>query len=99
MLSSFKNLDELSRRSMMQNIAGMTLGVSAAMPNAFSASSASSSKGKKIVRIFLPGGMTHIDSFDPKASVSRNHGQHQAHQNQYRRRNLWILPYACQANG
>ena len=35
---------------------------------AFSAdSSASTSTGKKkVVRIFLPGGMTHMDSFDPK---------------------------------
>lgn len=56
--------DELSRRTMMQHIAGLTLGVSAAMPNAFS--NTAPKGAKKVVRIFLPGGMTHIDSFDPK---------------------------------
>lgn len=60
--------DDLSRRTMMQSIAGMTLGLSASIPNAFSASSASTPTAgrKKVVRIFLPGGMTHLDSFDPK---------------------------------
>ena len=69
MISNLKNLNgDLSRRTMMQSIAGMTLGVSAAMPNAFSAMTETSlaSNKKKVVRIFLPGGMTHMDSFDPK---------------------------------
>lgn len=68
MLPELNKLDsELSRRSVMQGIAGMTLGVSAAMPNAFSETSAAGVTGKKkVVRIFLSGGMTHMDSFDPK---------------------------------
>ena len=68
MISKINQLSsELSRRSVMQGIAGMTLGVSAAMPNAFAAADTSASGSrKKVVRIFLPGGMTHLDSFDPK---------------------------------
>lgn len=68
MISDIKKLnDEVSRRKVMQGITAMTLGLNASLP-AFSAdSSASTSTGKKkVVRIFLPGGMTHMDSFDPK---------------------------------
>lgn len=62
-----KHQDELSRRSLMQSIAGMTLGVSAAMPNAFASADTSAPKSrKKVIRIFMAGGMSHLDSFDPK---------------------------------
>lgn len=68
--------DELSRRSMMQSIAGLSLGVSATMPNAFSASGIDTPvKGrKKVVRVLLPGGLTHLDSFDPKPQTPANMG-------------------------
>lgn len=64
MISEITKLsDEVSRRKVMQGIAAMTLGLNASLPNA---SAASSSNKKKVVRIFLPGGMSHMDSFDPK---------------------------------
>ena len=42
-----KHQDELSRRSLMQSIAGMTLGVSAAIPNAFASADTSAPKSRK----------------------------------------------------
>jgi len=66
MISKIKNLsNEVSRKTVMQGIAGLALGVKVGLP-AFAASPTSSSGGKKVVRIFLDGGMSHIDSFDPK---------------------------------
>ena len=56
---------ELSRRTMAKTLASMCLGVSASMPCSF-AESSSTGQQKKVVRIFLPGGMSHMDSFDPK---------------------------------
>lgn len=57
--------DEVSRRTLMQSIAAMTLGLGASMP-AQASDSASTNGKKKVVRIFLGGGMSHLDSFDPK---------------------------------
>ena len=52
---------------MMQSIAGMTLGLSTFAPPTFAMnSSTSSGQKKKVVCLFLQGGMTHMDSFDPK---------------------------------
>jgi hypothetical protein len=63
MLKQLNKLDELSRRQMMQGIAGMTLGVGASLANL----GAETTTGRKrVVRIFLGGGMSHLDSFDPK---------------------------------
>ena len=65
MINSIKHIqDELSRRHVIQGIAAMTLGLNAIPKQAQAASS--SKKTKKVVRIFLPGGMSHMDSFDPK---------------------------------
>lgn len=55
---------EVSRRTLMQGIAGMSLGVGTVAPNYLSA--ASSTGRKKVVRIFLNAGISHLDSFDPK---------------------------------
>lgn len=56
--------DEVSRRKAMQGIAAMTLGLNAALPSADAALAPTNKR--KVVRIFLPGGMSHMDSFDPK---------------------------------
>jgi len=65
MFPDFKKLkSEVSRRTLMQGIAGLSLGVGTTAPNFLSA--ASSSKPKKVVRIFLNSGISHLDSFDPK---------------------------------
>jgi len=70
MYSEIKKLkSEVSRRALMQGIAGLSLGVSSVAPSFLSAATSmgtSSGDRKKVVRIFLPGAMTHIDSFDPK---------------------------------
>lgn len=58
--------DELSRRTVAKAIAGMTLGVQAALPCQFAHAASPGSQKRKVVRIFLPGGMSHMDSFDPK---------------------------------
>ena len=48
---------------MIQGIAAMSLGVKAGIDEVYAAPS---SQKKKVVRIFLTGGMSHLDSFDPK---------------------------------
>lgn len=62
MLPFANQLNELSRRKAMQSIAAMSLGVSTQMPEAL----ASASKRKKVLRLFMNGGMSHVDFFDPK---------------------------------
>lgn len=64
MLNQINKLDELSRRRVMQGIAGMTLGVNAPLTNL--SAMEQPTNGKRVVRIFLGGGMSHLDSFDPK---------------------------------
>ena len=59
------NLNELQRKTLLQSIAGLTLGVGSATAPAFASPSVSSGR-KKVVRIFLDGGLSHMDSFDPK---------------------------------
>ena len=60
-----KQHHELTRRFyIMQGIAGMTMGVSASLSATDTVPS--TSKTKKVIRILLPGAMSHLDSFDPK---------------------------------
>lgn len=58
--------DEVSRKKLMQLIAGLTMGVHTASLSSFAAASGSTGSRKKVVRIHLSGGMSHMDSFDPK---------------------------------
>ena len=70
MISELSKLtNEVSRRTLMYSIAGMTMGLTASM-NSYASSSLSSSSRKKVVRVFMPGGMSHLDSFDPKPNNS-----------------------------
>lgn len=32
-------------------------------------------KAKRVIQIFLPGGVSHIDTFDPKPALTRDHGK------------------------
>jgi len=67
MISNLKNIsNEMTRRKVMQGIASMSLGLTASLPIHAANKMNTSSDAKKVVRIFLPGGMTHMDSFDPK---------------------------------
>ncbi len=58
--------DEVSRKKLMQGIAGMTLGLGTGASLPFANAAKTTSKGKKVVRIFVFSGMSHLDSFDPK---------------------------------
>ncbi len=64
----YKTNDQLSRRAIIQASATLGLGVSSPwVENAFAENKTYYGKGKKrVVRIFLPGGLSHLDSFDPK---------------------------------
>jgi len=67
-------LDELSRRSFLANTAntafGVTLGGAAATwfnsAEAAEAIAQSKGKAKHVIYLYMAGGMTHIDTFDPK---------------------------------
>ncbi|HBE97746.1 MAG TPA: DUF1501 domain-containing protein, partial [Verrucomicrobiales bacterium] len=69
-----KKLDELSRRSFLANTAntafGVTLGGAAASwfnsAEAAEAIAQSKGKAKHVIYLYMSGGMTHIDTFDPK---------------------------------
>ncbi len=60
-------LDSLSRRSFAERTAAAALGLSL-LPSAEEAIAAASSAGKAkhVIYIYMAGGMTHIDTFDPK---------------------------------
>lgn len=65
---NYNTNDQLSRRAIIQASASLGLGVSSPwVQNAFANKKAYVGKGKKrVVRIFLPGGLSQLDSFDPK---------------------------------
>lgn len=76
-MSDLNKLDELSRRSFMASAAkgclGVTIAGSAAelfSPAAFAADAktlaAGGGKAKSVIYLFMSGGMTHLDTFDPK---------------------------------
>ena len=69
--SSFQKSDELTRRHFMSNAARTFLGVhlvpmlgptiaAAAQTNAVEG------KAKHVIYLFMAGGMSHVDTFDPK---------------------------------
>ncbi len=63
----FHSLDPLSRRHFVERCAKAAMGVSL-MPFADQAiaQSASGGKAKHIIYMYMSGGMTHLDTFDPK---------------------------------
>ncbi len=76
-MSELNRLDELTRRSFMATNAKACLGVTIAGParNFFSpaafaadpgAMAAGGGKAKSVIYLFMSGGMTHLDTFDPK---------------------------------
>ncbi|MFP6866994.1 MAG: DUF1501 domain-containing protein [Roseibacillus sp.] len=76
-MSDLNKLDELSRRSFMATAAKGCLGVTIAgsardlfAPAAFAADPGTVAKGggkaKSVIYLFMSGGMTHLDTFDPK---------------------------------
>lgn len=76
-MSEFNQHDELTRRSVMAATAKACLGVTIAgaardffAPAAFAADPATAAAGggkaKSVIYLFMSGGMTHLDTFDPK---------------------------------
>ncbi len=67
MKDELKKLDPLSRRNFAANTAKAALGLSM-MPivDRAMAQSGNSGKAKHLIYFYMGGGMTHIDSFDPK---------------------------------
>lgn len=68
MYDDLKNMDELSRRKFIQYSAKALLGVGLAStsPRAWATEMAARPTAKNVVYIYLSGGMSHIDTFDPK---------------------------------
>lgn len=73
-MNPFNKLDDLSRRGFLANTAqtafGVTLGGAAASwfnsAEAAEALAQSKGKAKNVIYLYMAGGMTHIDTFDPK---------------------------------
>ncbi|MDB4295492.1 DUF1501 domain-containing protein [Akkermansiaceae bacterium] len=80
-MSSHHQLDELSRRRFLANTAhtafGVTLGGAASswFNSAEAAELIAQSKGtaKNVIYLYMSGGMTHIDTFDPKPEASEDY--------------------------
>ena len=77
MKTTFRKLDDLSRRQFVERLARSALGLSILpwLGSEKLAAAASTSGGfgsaKSVILLNLVGGMSHIDTFDPKAGASR----------------------------
>lgn len=77
MIEEFKKLkSEVSRKRLMQSIASIGLGVGMSEMNFLQANTTVAQK--KIIRFVLPGGISHIDSFDPKPDNAEVRGDTKA---------------------
>lgn len=80
-MNPFNQLDELSRRSFLGNTArtafGVTLGGAAASwfnsAEAAETLAQAQGKAKNVIYLYMAGGMTHIDTFDPKPEASSDY--------------------------
>ena len=62
-----------SRRDFLWNIGGGALGIGLAQ--LMSAATHHAPKAKHVIMIFLPGGISHIDTFDYKPDLAKHHGR------------------------
>jgi hypothetical protein len=71
-MSSNHHVDELTRRQFVSNAARAYLGVhlfpmlGGTLASAAPANAASGTKAKHVIYLFMSGGMSHVDTFDPK---------------------------------
>jgi hypothetical protein len=76
MKSFFNQLDPLSRRQFAMRTAKTALGVSllpfGAGSRAMAAEGAGFGKAKHVIFLYMSGGMTHIDTFDPKDGSTKS---------------------------
>ena len=81
MKSLLRKSDEVTRRELLSSIARTTLGVSIVpfaneLMNtvALAGPAAAAGKAEHIIYLFMSGAMSHIDTFDPKPALVRDHG-------------------------
>ena len=80
-MSSIYHTDELTRRQFMTNAARAYLGVhlfpmlGSTIASAAPTSVASAAKAKHVIYLFMSGGMSHVDTFDPKPKKKDVMGQ------------------------
>lgn len=83
-MSSFSKPDEFTRRQFLANAARAYLGVhlfpmfGASIAEAAPANAAQVAKAKHIIYLFMSGGMSHLDTFDPKPKKKDVMGKTQA---------------------
>ncbi|MFT5469961.1 MAG: hypothetical protein ACI8UO_005084 [Verrucomicrobiales bacterium] len=65
MKDQLKKMDPLSRRAFAERTAKTALGLSL-LPAANSLVAAGAGKAKHVIYLYMAGGMTHLDTFDPK---------------------------------
>jgi len=71
-MNPFNKADELTRRHFMSNAARACLGVhlfpmlGSSIATAAPAGAATAAKAKHVIYLFMGGGMSHLDTFDPK---------------------------------
>ncbi|MEO7100991.1 MAG: DUF1501 domain-containing protein [Luteolibacter sp.] len=83
-MSSIFNADELTRRQFMSNAARAYLGVhlfpmfGGTLASAAPAEVAKSAKAKHVIYLYMAGGMSHVDTFDPKPKKKEVMGKTEA---------------------
>ncbi len=71
-MNSFLNADELTRRQFVSNAARAYLGVhlfpmlGGTLASAAPAATVKGGKAKNVIYLYMSGGMSHVDTFDPK---------------------------------
>jgi len=81
-LRSQMALERCSRRGLLHRgsvglgaLALSALGQPTALQNSASAQTAAVPRAKRVIWLFMDGGVSHVDSFDPKPELSRRSGQ------------------------
>jgi hypothetical protein len=73
MKTELNKLDEFSRRQFMERVAKTALGVTLLPAGSRMAAQAAAGQGraKRVIYLFMEGGMSHIDTFDPKTGSTK----------------------------
>ncbi len=73
MKTELNKLDEFSRRQFMERVAKTALGVTLLPVGSRLAQAAPANGGtaKRVIYLFMEGGMSHIDTFDPKTGMTK----------------------------
>ena len=72
MKTTLNKFDEFSRRQFMERVAKTALGVTLLPVGAQVArAAAEGGSAKRVIYLFMEGGMSHIDTFDPKTGATK----------------------------